>query len=58
MLLDSGESAEVQPWDDDQEVFTMNLLSCMSLRCPQWIVTDTENKRVKVDGRRTRNQES
>ena len=34
----------------------MKLNNCLSVRCPSWIVTDTANKRVKVDGRKTHNQ--
>ena len=30
----------------------------MSIDCPSWIITDTRNKRVKVDGRKSRNQDS
>ena len=56
MVLESGESANVYPWDDDSESLTMKLNKCLSIECPSWIVTDTANKRVKVDGRKTRNR--
>ena len=56
ITVDSGQSITLKPWDGDQSTYTMVYVRCFSMRCPAWIITDKKSKTVRVDGRRTMNQ--
>ena len=55
-MLDSGESRVVTPWSADSDNYVMFYTECMSIRCPPWIIVNSDDKTIRVDGRRTRNK--
>ena len=56
--LNSGESKVVSPWSNDSDEYTMVYQECMSIKCPPWIIVNTEDKTVRVNGRKTRNKKA
>ena len=56
--LNSGESRVVTPWSGDSDDYIMFYTECMSISCPPWIIVNSEDKTVRVDGRRTRNKQA